>query len=99
MGAGGLTAIRKPVDVFPPAITPSVEFIFGLSALTSNRSDAIEQLDSRVEWPAIPAWFHPGQFEWQLIASTVRYWSASFRFRTKIALPIGTLELNLLMNQ
>ena len=28
--------------------------------------------------PAIPAWFHEGQFEWQMIASTVRFWSAGF---------------------
>ena len=33
------------------------------------------------------------------VASTVRLLVSEFRFRTKIALPIDTLELYLLMNQ
>jgi hypothetical protein len=35
---------------------------------------------------------NPGQFEWQMIASTVRFWAASFDPRTKIALPNTTLN-------
>jgi hypothetical protein len=43
--------------------------------------------------------FHPGQFEWQMIAIGCSFLVSEIRFRTKIALPIATLGLNLLMNQ